>query len=414
MKLELHIVQNLPPHNLNRDDTGAPKDTEFGGVRRARVSSQCWKRAIRTGEGFQRELEGRVAVRTKRAAEEVARILTEEHGRESAPADMIARAALGKLVSKTDDKGRTNVLFYVGRDELGALAAAINEAWETLAPLATTPTAVESPTEEKGKSVKRGGKKEKVADSKLEEAVGPILDAYYEQFEERLGAIDIALFGRMLAENTRLNVDAACQVAHAISTNRVSMEFDYFTAVDDLNPSEETGAGMIGSVGYNSSCFYRYAVIDAQQLENNLGAASRQEEARTMAREGMRAFLRGAITAIPTGKQNTFAAQTPPALVMTVVRPDGAQPMSLANAFEQPVRPNNEHSLVAASVRRLDHHWRAMQKMYGSGGAQPFVTVMEDVDTLDALGAHRCDGIDTLIDRTLAAVDAAWAAGGGE
>lgn len=412
MKLELHILQNLPPHNLNRDDTGAPKDTEFGGVRRARVSSQCWKRAIRTSDTFHRELEGRVAVRTKRAAEAVADILVNENGRERSAADAIARAAITKLVSKTDDKGRTSVLFYVGRDELGALASAINESWETLVEMIGSTPAEDAATEEKGK--KKGGKKEKAADSKLEEAVAPILDAYYEQFEEKLGAIDIALFGRMLAENTKLNIDAACQVAHAISTNRVSMEFDYFTAVDDLNPSEETGAGMIGSVGYNSSCFYRYAVIDAQQLEQNLGGAQRSEEARTMAREGMRAFLRGAITAIPTGKQNTFAAQTPPALVMTVVRPDGAQPMSLANAFEQPVRPSEKDSLVAASIGRLDAHWRAMQRMYGNGGADPFVAVMDDVDRLDALAESRCEGVDALIDKTMAAVDSAWERGGKE
>jgi CRISPR system Cascade subunit CasC len=138
-------------------------------------------------------------------------------------------------------------------------------------------------------------------------------------------AVDLALFGRMLADLPNKNIDAACQVAHALSTNKVSMEFDFFTAVDDLSPEEETGAGMMGTVEFNSACFYRYANIDLKQLTGNLAGDSE------LAQKAVEAFLRAAVATIPTGKQNSMAAQNPPSLVFAVVRDKGL--WSLANAF---------------------------------------------------------------------------------
>ncbi len=410
-KLELHIIQNFPPHNLNRDDSGAPKDTEFGGHRRARISSQCLKRSIRWSDAFGAELGGRIAWRTKKSAQEIANILSEYHGRNSGDAIQVARAAVGKLISATDTDGETNVLFYVGPDELESLAARLNNAWETIAPAFVRAAADETSADEGDKKAKVKGKKTKAAESVLDDAVKPVVDEYMKAYDGSVATADVALFGRMLAENTRLNIDAACHVAHAISTNRVSMEFDYFTAVDDLQKDEEKGAAMIGTTMFNSSCFYRYAVVDVGQLYSNLGGG-RRREARTMVLEGLRAFVKGAIAAIPTGKQSSTAAYTQPAFVLAVVRPNGGQPVSLANAFEQPVRPNMERGLVAASVAALDNHWGELAAMYGDGSALPFVAVVESANALHNLREHRCAGVAEMLDRAMGTVEKVWTGGG--
>jgi CRISPR system Cascade subunit CasC len=145
-------------------------------------------------------------------------------------------------------------------------------------------------------------------------------------------------------------------VAHAISTNKVSMEFDFFTAVDDLSPKEETGAGMMGTVEFNSACFYRYANIDLKQLAKNLGNDTE------LAEKAVEAFLRASVAAIPTGKQNSMAAQNPPSLVFAVVREQGL--WSLANAFVNPVRPGND-GLVQKSITALEDYWGKLAAAYG-------------------------------------------------
>jgi CRISPR system Cascade subunit CasC len=172
-------------------------------------------------------------------------------------------------------------------------------------------------------------------------------------------APDIALFGRMLAEKPALNLNAACQVAHAISTHPVSMEMDFYTAVDDLAPDEETGAGMMGFTGFNSACFYRYARIDWDQLVDNLNGDPE------LARRTVEGFLRAAVAAVPTGKQNAFAAHNPPDFLLAVVREDGMG-WSLTNAFEKPVRAGRSSGLVAPSVEALDAYWGRLSQVYGT------------------------------------------------
>jgi len=173
-------------------------------------------------------------------------------------------------------------------------------------------------------------------------------------------AADVALFGRMLADQADLNRDAACQVAHALSTNKVSMEMDFYTAVDDLkerSAEADAGAGMLGTVEFNSACFYRYANIDFTELTKNL-----QDDV-GLARQTVEAFLKASVHAIPTGKQNTFAAHNPPSLVLAVVRDRGLY--SLANAFEKPLRPDHNGSLVQNSIEALDNYWGRLERMYG-------------------------------------------------
>jgi CRISPR system Cascade subunit CasC len=204
------------------------------------------------------------------------------------------------------------------------------------------------------------------------------------EIEDRIKAAkvspDIALFGRMLAERPGQSTDGACQVAHPISTHKVDMEMDFYTAVDDLNPKEETGAGMMGVVGFNSACYYRYAVVDRDQLAHNLarkterrngGWAQQLETQHCQAADTViKAFLKAMVYAIPTGKQNSFAAQNLPSFGL-FVRRKGGVPISLANAFARPVRPaKDDDDLVGLSVARLTKHWDALKQVYGDQGVE--------------------------------------------
>ena len=144
-------------------------------------------------------------------------------------------------------------------------------------------------------------------------------------------SIDVALFGRMVADDADLNVDAACQVAHAISTHAAENEFDFYTAVDDekarSEEKEDAGAGMMGTVEFSSATIYRYATINIGMLLENLG----NNEATLRA---LTAFIKSFIRSMPTGKQNTFANRTLPDTVVIHIRED--QPVSFVGAFEKP------------------------------------------------------------------------------
>jgi CRISPR system Cascade subunit CasC len=179
--------------------------------------------------------------------------------------------------------------------------------------------------------------------------------------EARSYAADIALFGRMIADDKNMNVDAACQVAHALSTNKVEMEMDYFTAVDDLLPDEESGSDMIGVVEFNSSCFYRYSNINLTKLRNNLGF---NDDLLTAAVLG---YVEASVKAVPTGKQNSMAAQNPAGYVRAILRNDGF-PWSLANAFQKPVRATAEESLEERSIAVLEDYFERLKSVYGDRG----------------------------------------------
>ena len=218
MFIELHIIQNFAPSNLNRDDSNSPKDCIFGGVRRARISSQCIKRSVRLHPAFAEETGVEPASRTRFLASAISKRL-QELGKPQEEADLAASNFIGILLGGTDQKNplQSKVLFYVSLEEKEQLTNLILENWEAaLAALAG----------EKQKSV-------------LEKAAKD----YKKAFQKRTSAPDIAMFGRMLAEDPNLNMDAACQVAHAISTHRVTMEMDFFTAVDDLQIRNKPARG---------------------------------------------------------------------------------------------------------------------------------------------------------------------------
>jgi len=348
MFIEIHILQNFAPSNLNRDDTGNPKDTEFGGVRRARISSQCIKRSIRMHPLFAEKTAVEPADRTKWITRLIAEPLIQAGKSDDQAWE--AAAAFAEALGVGTEKDRksaqlkTKVLLYLSKSEIAAVAQALLEQWDEI-------------------------------QASLKEGKSPVLDRYVKGFvkslKDRTSAPDIALFGRMLAEKPELNIDAASQVAHAISTHRVSMEMDYYTAVDDLTKDDETGAGMIGVTSFNSACFYRYARIDWDLLLKNLDGN------RNLACNTVEAFLRAAVAAVPSGKQASFAAQNLPDFLLGVVRKDG-ESWSLANAFEKPVKAGREGGYLNASVAALDKYWGSLNRAYGSSGIRPAVLALDE------------------------------------
>lgn len=374
--LELHIIQNFAPSNLNRDDTGSPKSCEFGGYRRARISSQAIKRAIRMEFKNKRLLdESELATRSKRLVEEIARRLA-TGGRSVEQAKGVVEAALASLDIRLASGGeKTEYLLYFGEREIQQIADFVEQNWEALA----------------GSDAVRKKKDEK-KDEETKKLAGKLKDRL-----DGGRAADLALFGRMLADLPERNIDAASQVAHAISTHQVSIDFDYYTAVDDLKPEETAGADMIGTVEFNSACFYRYANVDLAQLERNLGGDSE------LARKTVRAFLEASRDAIPTGKQNSFAAHNPPSFAFAVVRHSGF--WSLANAFVKPVKPRGDEDIVQLSVDALAKHWSDLTAVYGDPSKQLAVCALPSLTVPGPLAASKVATYAELVDAVLKAIE---------
>lgn len=393
MKIELHIIQNFAPACLNRDDVNAPKDCEFGGFRRARISSQCLKRAVRTHWWANGVLEGNRASRTKRVTEVVAKDLAAQ-GRDPEQAAGIAAFALSACKLKVTD-GATEYLLFLGDAAISTLSRVIGEHWDELVAAAEAAPAAEEGGDDEVSSAKQKKKAKKAAMS-LPQGVVEAIELMFDGTR----AADVALFGRMIADKPDKNVDAACQVAHAISTHPVTMEMDYFTAVDDLQPKEDTGAGMLGYVEFNSACYYRYSLVDCDQLIANLGGDA------DLARRTLQAYIAAAAEAIPSARQHSMAAHNPPSFVLAVARKSGA-PWSLANAFEHPVyagRGEGE-SLVRGSIRSLDRYWGRLKRAYGDRGIEILATMSVEDENLESIGDQtKVDSLTELVERVTAAL----------
>lgn len=386
MFIELHLLQNFAPSCLNRDDTNSPKDCEFGGSRRARISSQCLKRAIRTQ--FKENLllpSGNLAHRTKGLVKLLSDML-KEMDKDPDQAQIVAEAAV-RGCGLGLKEGKTEYLILLGQQEVTALAQACKTHWDKLLEIDFS-----QPDDEPGDAAAKGRKGKKKA------AKGAVPDEVKKELARLLDggkAVDLALFGRMLADLPQKNIDAACQVAHAISTNKVSVEFDFYTAVDDLSPKEETGAGMMGTVEFNSACFYRYANLDLKQLTKNLGMDVE------LAGKAVEAFIHAAVCAIPTGKQNSMAAQNPPSLIFAVVREKGL--WSLANAFVNPIRPDAKDGLLQKSITALEDYWAKLAEAYGEEGIKTKAILAVDSD-LSKLKDCQALNLGTLVQAVMAAL----------
>ncbi len=378
--IEVHVLQNFAPSNLNRDDTGAPKDAFFGGTRRARVSSQCDKRAVR--QFFDEKVrEGvfsadELAVRTKRVYQAIVDALAGKRD----PVESLTKAeiALSYVKLKSAEGGKTQYLLFLGRREISELATTIDECWDQI-------VAAEDSDEEKPK-----GKAKKAAAKSAPKEVQARIESAFNGGK----AVDVALFGRMLADMPEKNQNAACQVAHAISTHAVEREFDFYTAVDDLKPEDTAGADMMGTVEFNSACYYRYAVVDWAKLVENL------QDDEELAAKGLRTFLQGFVVAEPTGKQNSFAAHNPPEFVAVTVCHEAA-PRNLANAFETAIRAKAGESLTRKSAEELSKKGVALEKAYPRK-AQTFVLNLTSAE-LYGFGDAK-ESLDDVLEAALKAV----------
>ncbi len=342
MLVEIHMLQNHAPSNLNRDDTGSPKDCIFGGVKRARISSQCLKRSIRRSEVFRDLLkESKLAVRTRRLPELV-RAKALEAGLGEEIADLAAKRATGfGNKDGTEQKSlRTAQTMFLSDADIEAVADVIIEA------------------------AKKAGTVKKFEEVKTKE-----LQASEKLTTRRPLTPDLALFGRMITSDAFDDVDAAVQVAHAISANKIDHEFDYYTAVDDLQSGldDDKGADMIGDIEFNSACFYKYFSIDIAGLFRNLSGGAANDDRAKLARELIPtiidAFFRAAVFTTPSGKQNSFAAHQLPDAILIEVRPTRS-PVSYANAFVKPVRPRGDSDLVDAAIEALKTHADQLKKKF--------------------------------------------------
>ncbi|GAB3079039.1 type I-E CRISPR-associated protein Cas7/Cse4/CasC [Corynebacterium aquatimens] len=373
--IDIHALQTVPPSLINRDDTGAPKSAVFGGVPRQRVSSQSWKRAIRRyfEQNFDPEL---VGDRSKRFPEKIAKALVESGVDET---DAIAwTEQLFKAVGvKTEVEKKT------GKAELNS-----EDAPATAFPRSTYLLFLSQQQVERAVNELLSRQGEKISKQDARE----ILNQDH--------SVDMAMFGRMLADDAAYNVDAAVQVGHAIGVHNSTPDFDYYTAVDDLaEDGDETGAGMIGTVQMMSSTLYRYATVNLDGLTENLGS---KEVARVAAVQFIEAF----ISSMPTGKINTFANQTLPELVYVVIR--DTRPVSLVNAFEAPIEEGVSRRKAAAD--RLAKEASDIESVYGftplasfvmgiQGLAEPFAEIAKQVslnelkdDVQSELGNRMGDG----------------------
>lgn len=321
--LQFHALTKYGPSNPNRDDQGRPKQANVGGAPRLRLSSQSVKRAIRESSFFLTDLNGNTGTRTKRLYENLFKMLVEEGAAEdaaSASAEKIA-AIFGKI--DTPDKKDP-------ARKIGTTLAFISPAeWAEAEKLARADIAGE----------------ELPKDKDLKKMVLRKAD----------GAVDIAMFGRMLADDADFNRDAAVQVSHAITTHSAMSEDDWYSAVDDLNKADESGAGHLGETGFGSGIYYQYVCVNVDLLIENLSGD------RELAAKGLEALTNALAIATPTGKQNSFAHR-PRAYFIRAER-GTQQPRDLSGAFFKPVQ---EQPWEETSVHELNAAVSAIDRAYGN------------------------------------------------
>lgn len=338
--LQLHLLTAYPPANLNRDDLGRPKTAEVGGRTRLRISSQSLKRAWRKSSIFNGALEGHVGTRTKKAGSELLEELRKTEMEESQAVEAAKKIA-ESLGAAKGEEGLTEQLVHLSPDELESIRAL-------------------------GKKLAEGKRQPTEEELHL--------------FRNPEGAVDIALFGRMVAAKPEFNVEAAAQVAHAITVHEAAVEDDYFTAVDDLNvrggeEEAETGAGHVGEAGFAAGLFYLYVCINTDLLAENLGGN------RDLSRRTLRALVEAATRVSPTGKQASFASRAYASFALA--ERGGAQPRSLVSAFWKPVSSGD---YLGEAITRLQEVVGRMDQVYGATADERYsFSVVEGSGTLAGL-----------------------------
>ena len=373
MLYEIHMLKNYPPTNLNRDESGAPKTCVFGGTTRGRISSQCLKRSWRTSPLFRAEIgEEHLGVRTRKLPDLIAEKLLEMGvSQEYVDAVKPRITGFGTKEGKETKDGKTAQIIFFAPDDVASAAEAIK-------PMLDACKAVKDVEKLKAKDLQNA-----ISDA----SVRPI-------------TLDIALFGRMVTSDAFRDVEASMQVAHAISTNRVCLESDYFTAMDDLLNGadlDEKGAGMIGDVDYNASCYYLYASLDTDALRENLRFS---EEPDAIVKKALPALLRTMAFTDPSGKQNTFAGHVMPSAVMVECK-EQKVPTSMVNAFVKPVS-GADH--VEESIRKLAAEADMTARNFGLPVADRLWFCVDKYDLKPECAMHTFASFPELVDAAVTAL----------
>ncbi len=345
MKLiELHILQSFPVSCLNRDDVGAPKTATFGGVNRARISSQCLKRAIRE---LAQDLSPKLFAgnRSRLIITPLADAL-KKHGVADPKATDIAKQ-VGDYLATADE------------------AAAKKGELKVKTLMFLSPAEVEALAKELASIVKKDAKAKD-----LEKAVAKACKS-----AALKDAADIAIFGRMVASDHSLTLEGAGLFSHALSTHRADNDIDFFSAVDDLQPLEESGAGMTGTLEFTSATYYRYVGLNLDLLADaaHLGALTPGDR-----KEVVKTFVQASVLAVPGARKNSMNAHTLPCYVLGLVK-DTGQPLQLVNAFEKPIASKN--GITDTSIAVLKEHHDQLKKTWGIKTVVEKAIPDTDVDT---------------------------------
>ena len=324
--VQLHVLTSYPPSNLNRDDTGRPKTALMGDALRLRISSQSQKRAWRTSDIFETALAGHIGTRTKDMGKHthtmlVAAGVTDKNAREW------ARQIVGKFGKlKSDKKSDKDEDLQI--EQLAHFSPEEVEAIEQLAQRCASRNS------------------------------GPTAEELSLLCTPRKAA-DIAMFGRMLADSPAFNMEAAVQVAHAITVHKSAVEDDYFSAVDDLNNGlTDKGAAHIGERSYGAGLFYLYICIDRALLVENLGGD------KALADKALQAFIHAVTKISPTGMQNSHASRAYASYVLA--EKGDQQPRSLAQAYLKPVKPFESEDMLEKAVKAIESRRDNFDKVYGA------------------------------------------------
>ncbi len=323
--IQLHILTSFPPANLNRDSLGRPKIAKMGGTDRLRVSSQSLKRTWRTSDILQSALANHLGTRTKKLGVEAYKVLVAGGIKDKAAREW-AKSIAG-VFGKAKKENEKNPLEEFEIEQLVHVSPAERQAIDEL--LKTLIEQQRAPDKEELDLLRKDNQ-----------------------------AVDVALFGRMLASKPDYNVEAACQVAHAISVHPVVIEDDYFTAVDDLNDgSEDAGAAHIGEAGFAAGLFYLYICINRDLLMENIGGDE------TLAKKAIAALIEAAVKVPPQGKQNSFASRAYASYVLAET--GEIQPRSLSVAFLKAIDNRNSKDFGVAAIDSLEQHCENIDKVYG-------------------------------------------------
>jgi len=361
--LELHIIQSVPVACLNRDDLNSPKTAVFGGVQRARVSSQSWKRAIRemAKNISPEQFKGK---RTRRMVFTLKNRLVQKGIQEScaiAIAEYIA-GIIETLDSKNDEDGikKIKTLMFFSDAEYESIVEQITSAEDVVDSFDALNRALSNLAEATDKDEKKKAEKEKAKVFSTMKTLSKSSIAKMIKSAQLKDAADIALFGRMVANDHSLSVEAASMFSHALSTHKADNEIDFFAAVDELQTEAESGAGMTSTLEFNSATYYRFAALNLDMLSDKDHLKSMSIEERQSV---VRAFVDATIKAIPEARKNTMNSNTLPVYVLGIVREQG-HPIQLVNAFERPVRPSIK-GFTVESVNRMNGEYADIKETWG-------------------------------------------------